>query len=351
MRDGNPFADTELVGLTSGRAMPGALQQETAMSLPPTTSTTTSTTTVPAAGPVNVPYPGTPSVSHTAQAVVPDDHRTHLRNHAAWGAILAGVVAALVVQLLLNVLGVGLGASSVDAVNTGDNPSASGAGLTAAIWIVVSGIVASLVGGVVAGRLSGTSDGNTARWHGFLSWCVATLAIFYLLSTAAGGLIGGAANALGGTVGAVGRGAASAVSGVAASTDGDALKAQVQRLVNPNDAQTAQDNVTSFIRATVSGDKAAADAARDRAVDSLARAANVSPDEARTRLTQAETQARQAADTVKQKAQAAAEATRKGVASAGILGFVALALGALAAWFGGGIGAPRAEANLATRRI
>ncbi|MGI4941064.1 MAG: hypothetical protein ACRYHQ_10980 [Janthinobacterium lividum] len=289
-------------------------------------------------------YPAPPRP--VVEAVVPDDKRTHIRNHAAWGAILAGVVAALIVQLVLNILGVGLGASSVDAMNTGDNPSASGAGTITAIWIVVSGIVASLVGGVVAGRLSGTSDGNTARWHGFLSWCVATLCIFYLLSTAAGGLIGGAASALGGTVSAVGRGAASTVSGVAANTDGDALKSQVQRLVNPNDAQTAQDNITSYIRASVSGDKAAADAARDRAVDSLARTANISPDDARARLQQAETQARQAADTVKQKAQVAAEATRKGVASAGILGFVALALGALAAWFGGGIGAPRAETRV-----
>ena len=280
-----------------------------------------------------------PSTS-TVQAVVPDDQRTHLRNRVSWGAILAGVVAALVVQLLLNILGVGLGASSVDAANVGDNPSASGAGLTTAIWIVASGIVASLVGGIAAGRLAGTPDGNTARWHGFLSWCVATLCIFYLLSTAAGGLIGGAASALGGTVGAAGRGAASAASGIAQNTDGDALKAQVQRLVNPNDAQTAQDNITSYIRATVSGDKAAADAARDRAVDSLARTANVSPDEARTRLNTAEQQARAAADQAKQKAQAAAEATRKGVAGAGILGFIALALGAAAAWFGGGIGVP-----------
>ena len=316
------------------------------MSIPPTTSTVTGA----GAGPVNVPYPGQAPARTTGQAVVLDDHRTHLRNRASWGAILAGVVAALVVQLLLNVLGVGLGASSVDAMNVGDNPTASGAGTTAAIWIVVSGIIASLVGGVVAGRLSGTSDGNTARFHGFLSWCVATLAIFYLLSTAAGGLIGGAASALGGTVGAAGRGAASAVSGVAGATDGDALKAQVQRLINPNDAQVAQDNIGSYIRAVVSGDTAAANSARDRAVDSLARTANISPDDARTRLQQAETQARQTADTVKQKAQQAAEATRKGVAGAGILGFVALALGALAAWFGGGIGAPRAEAALVTRQ-
>ena len=284
------------------------------------------------------------------QAGVPDDHRTSLRNRASWGAILAGVVAALVVQLLLNILGIGLGASSVTAADTASNPSAGGASTVTAVWIVGSGIVASLVGGIAAGRLSGSADANTARWHGFLSWCVATLCVFYLLSTAVGGVIGGAASALGGTVSAAGRGAASAVSGVAGSTDGDALKAQVQRLVNPNDAQTAQDNIATYIRATVSGDKATADASRDRAVDSLARSANISPDDARARLQQAETQARQAADQVKEKAQQATEATRKGLAGAGILGFIALALGAIAAWIGGGIGAPR-EMAVATRRV
>jgi hypothetical protein len=53
---------------------------------------------------------------------------------------------------------------------------------------------------------------------------------------------------------------------------------------------------------------------------------------------------------VKQKAQQAAEATRKGLASAGIFGFIALALGAVAAWFGGGAGAPRNEATVRTGR-
>ncbi len=281
------------------------------------------------------------------QAVVPDDHRTSRRNRASWGAILAGVVAALVVQLLLNILGIGLGASSVTVADTASNPSAGGAPTITALWIVGWGIVASLVGGIAAGRLSGSADTNTARWHSFLSCCAATLCIFYLLTTAVGGVIGGAASVLGGTVSAAGKGAASAVSGVAGSLDGDALKAQVQRLVNPNDAQTAQDSIASYIRASVTGDKAAADASRDRAVDSLARAANISPDDARARLQQAETQARQTADQAK--AQQAAEATLKGLAGAGILGFIALALGAIAGWIGGGIGAPR-EMALATRR-
>ncbi len=287
-----------------------------------------------------------PASGSTVDAVVPDDRLTSLRNRVSWGSILAGVVAALVVQLLLNILGVGIGASSLDAANTGDNPSASGFSLTAGIWWTLSGIIASFVGGVVAGRLCGTSDNNTAHWHGFVSWCAATLVIFYLLTSAVGGIIGGTFSALGSTVGAAGRGAASAVTGIAQNTNGDALQSQMQRLVNPNDAQSAQDDIMAYVRASVSGDKPAADASRDRAVDALARTAKISPDEARTRLQQAEQQARQSADQVKQKAQQAAEATRKGVASAGIFGFVALVLGAVAAWFGGGTGAPRRETTV-----
>lgn len=294
--------------------------------------------------------PTYPAGGATVDAVVPDDQRTFMRNRVSWGAILAGVVAAMVVQLLLNILGIGIGASSLDATNTGDNPTASGFSITAGLWWTLSGIIASFVGGVVAGRLCGTSDNNTAHWHGFVSWCAATLIIFYLLTSAVGGIIGGTFNALSSTVGAAGRGAASAVSGVAQNTNGDALQAQVKRLTNPDEAQNAQDDIMTYVRASVSGDQAAASAARDRAVDALAKTANISPDEARTRLQQTEQQARQAADQVKQKAQQAAEATRKSLASAGIFGFVALALGAVAAWFGGGAGAPRREAMVRSGR-
>ena len=294
--------------------------------------------------------PTYPASGASVDAVVPDDRRTLMRNSASWGAILAGVVAAMVVQLLLNILGIGIGASSLDAANTGDNPTASGFSLTAGIWWTLSGIIASFVGGVVAGRLCGTSDNNTAHWHGFVSWCVATLLIFYLLTSAVGSIIGGTFNALGSTVGAAGRGAASAVSSVAQNTNGDALQAQVKRLVNPDQAQNAQDDIMTYVRATISGDQAAAAASRDRAVDALAKTANISPDEARTRLQQTQQQAQQAADQVKQKAQQAAEATRKGLASAGIFGFIALALGAVAAWFGGGVGAPRREATVRSGR-
>ena len=284
------------------------------------------------------------SQTYLAEPTAPSiDARTHLRHSVSWGAIFAGVAAAAVVQVLLNLLGIGIGAASLDAANLSDNPSGATASMSAALWIGITALIASFIGGLVAGRLSGTSDTNTARWHGFVSWSATTLLMFYLLTTAVGGIIGGTFSALGSTIGAAGKGAASAVSGVAQNTNGSALQDKVRQLVNPNAAQTAQDNVLSYIRDSVDGNQQAADAARDRAVDSLAHTANISPDDAKARLQQATDQAKQVATQAKQKAQEAAEATRKAAASAGLYGFVGLLIGAIAAWIGGGIGAPKRE--------
>jgi hypothetical protein len=292
--------------------------------------------------PGGIGAPHSPALG-TTEAVVPDDRRTMLLNRISWGAVLAGVAAALVVQLLLNILGLGVGASSLDVANAGDNPTASGFSLSAGIWWTLSGIIASFVGGAAAGRLCGTGSVNTARWHGFVAWATATLIIFYLLTSAVGGILGGTFSALGSTLGGVGKTAASAVSGVAQGADTNVIEARVRQLVNPNDAQSVQDSVVAYIRASVSGDQQAAEAAKDRAVTGVARATNINPDEARSRVDQAAQQVQQTVQQAKDQAARAAEATRKGVASAGIFGFIALVLGAIAAWFGGGVGAPKRE--------
>jgi hypothetical protein len=149
-------------------------------------------------------HPGTIGNVVTERTVVADDRRTNLLNRISWGAALAGVITALVVQILINMLGVGIGLSSMSAADTANNPDASSFSTSAGIWYVVSGIVASFVGGAVAGRLCGSPHVNTARWHGFVAWATTTLVIFYLLTSAAGGLIGGAFNALGSTLSGVG---------------------------------------------------------------------------------------------------------------------------------------------------
>ena len=61
---------------------------------------------------------------HLSPVTPEEDARTVLLNRISWGAVLAGVVVGLVVQLILNMIGVGIGAATFHPM-TGDNPDAS----------------------------------------------------------------------------------------------------------------------------------------------------------------------------------------------------------------------------------
>jgi len=169
---------------------------------------------------------------------------------------------------------------------------------------------------------------------------VTTLVIFYLLTNALSGIVGGSLSALGNTLGGVARSTASTVSGAVQGADTGGLEAQVRSLVNPSDTQSVQNNVLTYIRASATGDEQAANAAREQAVNDLARVANISPDQARSRVNQVEQQYRQTLDQAKQQATRAAEVSRQTASRAGFFGFIALVLGAIAAWYGGGVETP-----------
>ena len=282
------------------------------------------------------------------EAAVPDDYRTVLLNRVSWGAVLAGVVTALVVQLLLDMLGIGIGLGTLSA--TGDNPGATTLSIGAGLWWTLSGIVASFLGGAMAGRLSGRPSASTGGWHGVVAWAATTLVIAYLLTTALGGVLGGAFSVLGNAASAVGRSAASAVPAVAQAGDPFAgIERQVRAATAGNDPAALRDSVVAYVRGTVTGDQAEAQAARGQAVDALAKAANVSPEEAGKRVDQWQQQYRQTAEQAEQKARDAAETARKAVSRAGLFGFVALVLGAVAAWFGGSRATPEHETTLVGR--
>src|SRR5215203_3952712 len=151
---------------------------------------------------------------HTSSVTPAEDVRSIMLNRVSWGAVLAGVVVALVSQLILNMIGIGVGATAV-------NPSVSSFSIGAGIWWTVSGILAALAGGYVAGRLSGKPKESTAAWHGLVTWALTTLLVFYLLTTAIGGLLGGAFRTV-----------SSAVSGVA-STAGGAMQTAATSATDP----------------------------------------------------------------------------------------------------------------------
>jgi hypothetical protein len=272
----------------------------------------------------------------------PDLHDNVLLNQISWGAVFAGVAVTLSVQVLLNLLGVGIGASVIDP-STADNPSAGAFSTAGVIWFVVAGVVASFIGAYVSSRLSGRPVKSTGGYHGLTSWAVTTLLVLYLLTTSVGAVVGGAFSGLGIMLGGVGRTAATTVTAAApvvANVDNpfSGIEQQIRSVTGGNDPQALRDAAVSAVQAAVSGDETKAEDARNRAADALARVQNIPLDQAKSQVTQYEAQYKAAVETAKQKAVATAEAATKLVAGGAILAFVALLLGAVASWFGGTMG-------------
>ncbi|WP_439616230.1 PhnA-like protein [Shinella sp.] len=262
-------------------------------------------------------------------------------NKVSWGAVFAGVAIALAFQFLLNLLGVGIGAAVLDPA-TSDNPAASTFSIGGGIWFVVAGIVASFLGGYVASRLSGRPSNSTGGYHGLTSWAVTTLVVLYLLTTSVGALIGGAFNGLTSIVSGVGQTAATAVTAAAPALADSAnpmagIEQQI-RSTTGNDPQALQSAAVASVQALVTGDEATAEDARNRAAEAVARAQSIPVDQARTQVEQYEKTYRENLEAAKQQAIEAAQAATAAVSAGAILGFIALALGAIAAWFGGSYG-------------
>lgn len=285
---------------------------------------------------------GDPAALHRSTA--PDeDARTILINRVSWGAVLAGVVLALAVQLLLNMLGLGLGIATIDP-GTADNPAVSTFSIAAGIWFVASGIIAAFAGGAIAGRLSGQPLGSTAALHGLTSWAVATLVVFYLLTTAVGGIIGGVFSGVTGAMGGLGRAASSAAQvaapGLAQATDPfAAIEQQLRNVSGGNDPGALRDAAAAAVRAALTGDQGQAQEARERAAQALAKAQNIPVEDARKRVAEYEQQYRQTLAQAKKQAVGAADTAAKVVSRGALFGFIALVLGAVAGWFGGRSGA------------
>src|SRR3954468_20621605 len=276
--------------------------------------------------------PERPAEVRATEAAVPDDYRTVLLNRVSWGAVLAGVVTALVVQLLLNMLGIGIGLGTLSAAG-GDNPSPTTLSVGAGLWWTLTGIVASFLGGAMAGRLAGKPSASTGGWHGVVAWAATTLVISYLLTTALGGVLCGAFSVLGNAASAVGRSVSSAVPAVAQAGDPFAgIERQVRAATAGNDPAALRDSVVAYVRGTVTGDQAEAQAARGQAVDALARTANISPEEAGKRIDEWQQQYRPTAEQAERKARGAAETAREAGLRAGLFGFLARGLGGGGGW-------------------
>ena len=286
---------------------------------------------------------GDKDAPHISPVTPNEDVRTVAINQIAWGAVFAGVAVALVTQLLLNMLGLGIGLATLDP-GTSDNPSASGFSIGAAIWWTLSGIIASFAGGWIAGRLAGKPKESTAGWHGITTWAETTLVIVYLLSSAVSSVIGGALGTLGNAAGGIARttaGAAATVAPAVANNDAAmaGLEQQVRSAASGTDPGAIRDAAVAAVRVMVSGDKQEAAQAREQAAQALARANNIPLPQARQQVATYERQYSARATQAKETATRAADTASTAASSAALLSAIALLLGAVAAWFGGRRGA------------
>ncbi|EWY39367.1 PhnA protein-like protein [Skermanella stibiiresistens SB22] len=249
----------------------------------------------------------------------------------AWSAVFAGVVVAVSLNLVLAVLGIGIGLTTIDPA-TADSPQASTLGIAATIWWIVTALASLAVGGWVAGRMAGMSTRIDGALHGLITWGIATLLVFWLLTSAVGTLIGG-------TFSVVGDALSSAAQGAAQTTDQadpnalQGIQEQARQMLAPEGGslpQASLDTLNRVMRGDVSQEELQSTA------DRLAEQAGIPPEQARQTVENLRQQYTQAAEQARQTAQVAAETVSK----AALWSFVALVLGAIAASIGGMFGAP-----------
>jgi hypothetical protein len=98
-----------------------------------------------------------------------------------WSAVLAGMFASLVVQILLTMLGFGIGLLAIDVPTASSAPAA--AGWAAFVWWAISGIIAAFVGGAVAAANSPDQTELGRIGHAPAAWAVATVVVVAAAAT------------------------------------------------------------------------------------------------------------------------------------------------------------------------
>jgi hypothetical protein len=273
---------------------------------------------------------------------------SHTHRRIAWAGIFGGVILVVAVQLLLSLLGAGIGLGTVN-TNAGTTPNASSFGISAGIWWVVSSVIALAFGGYASAWLAGIEIRWDGVLHGLITWGIATLLTIYLLTSAIGSVIGGGFSALGSVASAAGSGAKEAAQPLAqaAGVTPDMIQQQAQAYLqpaNPDPAtmspQDAQKEVVSNLATYAKGD-ADAPAAKERVINIMAAQQHISHDDAAKRFDDAQAKLKQAKDQAVQMAKNAADASAAAASKTSFAAFGDLLLGAIAAAIGGSLAVQR----------
>ena len=288
----------------------------------------------------------------------------------SWGAVIGGAFVAASLALILTILGVGLGLSSISPW-MGAGATATTIGVSAIVWLIVTQAIAAGLGGYLAGRLRtkwARVDSDEVYFrdtaHGFLVWAVGVVITVAFLASAASSIVGTTAKVAGVTATA-GTGALAALPNVMnASGVSDPMDSTAGSTRQSAGIQTGLSTTGSYLTDSMfRNDRSGPDAARDlrpevgRILNEAMRKGTLPAADrtyvaqviaARTGMSQTDSelrvdavfaQAKSIAADAELAARNAADETRKAAAKTSLWIFVALLIGAfcasLAATFGG----------------
>lgn len=312
---------------------------------------------------------------------------TEKLRRVSWGAILAGLAISLVVMIALNMLGLAIGAATVNPVVERD-PIEPALGVGALIWLVASNLLALFAGGFVAGRLAGIPDDMDGVLHGLVTWAVVTLITLIFLTTSIGNVISGVTGAVSSGLSAIGGGIAELSPEVAEALDlqGSTLAGigtEVRGLLSAsNDATqtTTGDQTTegaspanpTGAAQTTNGQDAAptlaeielnrsirdflttgevTDEDRSNLVTLISERTGISQEEAQATVDRWESTYRSLATEVEETARDVGQAVADGISALAGVVFVGMLIGAFAAGAGGLVGSPDTRLVKATTTV
>ncbi len=289
------------------------------------------------------PYRGT--VETTTTQV---DGGAHVHRRISWSALFGGVVLVVAVQLLLGLLGAGIGLGTVN-TNGGTTPDASSFGIGAGLWWVISSIIALGFGGYVSAWLAGIEIKWDGVLHGLITWGIASVLTIYLLTSAVGGIVGGGLSAAGTVASAAGSGVKDAAQPLAQATgiSPDMVQQQAQSYMQPTNSdpatmspQDAQKQIATNLTTYLKGGSDAP-AAKERVVTIMAAQQHISHDDAAKQFDNAQAKLQQTRDQAIQTAKNTADASAAAAAKTAFAAFGNLLLGAIAAAIGGSLAVQR----------
>lgn len=115
-----------------------------------------------------------------------DDHDiVEVKNRVQFGPILAGVLTAIATLLILTVLGLAIGASALEPRDAGQ-----GLGIGAAIWGVISALIAFFLGGWVAAKTAAVAGAGSGMINGLMVGAAILVLILWLTGSGVSAVLG-----------------------------------------------------------------------------------------------------------------------------------------------------------------